>query len=132
MPDKEQISVIISRKPADVYEYASAPKNLPLWAAGLARSEAKQDGEWWVMQAPFGKVKVKFAPRNANGIMDHDVVLESGVTVNNPMRVTAESAGSKVTFTLIRRPEMSEEDFARDKAAVAADLAALKMLLEKT
>ena len=54
-----------------------------------------------------------------------------GVTVNNPMRVEADGAGSKVTFTLIRRPEMSAEDFARDKAAVAADLAALKTLLEK-
>lgn len=135
MPDKMNnalpISIDINRKPSEVYEYASNPKNLPLWASGLARSEAKQDGDWWTMQAPFGKVKVKFAPHNTNGILDHDVQLESGMTFNTPMRVVPHGNGSQVTFTLNRQPNMTDEQFANDKAAVTKDLAALKALLEK-
>jgi uncharacterized protein YndB with AHSA1/START domain len=37
MHDAHQISIAIARPPADVYEFASDPRNLPRWAAGLAR-----------------------------------------------------------------------------------------------
>lgn len=130
MHETEHISVHIARKPSEVYEYASNPMNLPLWAAGLARSEVKNEGEWWVMTAPFGKVQVKFTPRNALGVMDHDVKLESGVIVHNPMRVVPHEDGSEFVFTLFRQPGMTEEQFKNDKAAVTKDLHALKKILE--
>ncbi len=78
MHDVQHISVFIDRRPADVYEFVSDPRNLPRWAAGLARSEIKQEGDEWVADAPFGKVKVRFAEKNHFGVMDHDVRLESG------------------------------------------------------
>jgi hypothetical protein len=81
--------------------------------------------------APFGKVRVRFAERNALGVMDHDVTLESGVTVHNPMRVVPNGEGCELVFTLIRRPGMSDEEFARDKAAVENDLKTLKDLMER-
>jgi hypothetical protein len=37
----------------------------------------------------------------------------------------------EVVFTLRRRPEMSDDDYAADGAAVAADLATLKRILER-
>lgn len=131
MRDVEHISVHIARTPADVYEFASKPENLPLWAAGLARSEGKKAGDWWVMEAPFGKVQVRFAPKNDLGVMDHDVRLESGVVVHNPMRVVSRKGGSEFTFTLFRQDGMSDEQFAKDKAAVEQDLRMLKALLER-
>jgi hypothetical protein len=82
------------------------------------------------MEAPFGKVRVRFAEPNAFGVMDHDVTLESGVTVHNPMRVMPNGEGSELLFTLIRQPGMSDEQFAKDQAAVQKDLHALKELLE--
>jgi uncharacterized protein YndB with AHSA1/START domain len=36
MHDVRHISVDIARRPAEVYEFASDPRNLPRWAAGLA------------------------------------------------------------------------------------------------
>jgi uncharacterized protein YndB with AHSA1/START domain len=36
MPNVRHISVYIARRPAEVYEFASDPMNLPRWAAGLA------------------------------------------------------------------------------------------------
>ena len=130
MSTADHIGVHIARRPTDVYEFASDPRNLPRWAAGLARSEVRRDGDAWLADAPFGKVRVKFAERNAFGVLDHDVTLESGVTVHNPMRVVPNGEGSEFVFTLIRRPGMSDADFAVDRAAVESDLRTLKDLLE--
>jgi hypothetical protein len=131
MVDVQHISVFIKRPPADVYEFASDPRNLPRWAAGLARSEVKKDGNDWVADSPMGKVKIRFAKKNPYGVMDHDVTLESGVTIHNPMRVVPKGDGSEFIFTLIRQPEMSDEKFAEDKSAVEKDLKSLKGLLEQ-
>lgn len=131
MHEAQHVGIYIARPPIEVYEFASNPENLPRWAAGLARSEMKNDGDEWVADAPFGKVRVKFVQRNSLGVMDHDVKLESGVTVHNPMRVMPNGEGSEFVFTLIRRPGMSDEQFAEDKAAVENDLKTLKELLER-
>ncbi len=132
MHDVQHISVSIARRPAEVYEFASDPRNLPRWATGLARSEVRREGDEWVAEAPLGKVRVRFAPRNSFGVMDHDVTLESGITVHNPMRVVPNGEGSEFVFTLIRRPGMSDGQFAQDRAAVERDLKTLKDLLERT
>lgn len=78
----------------------------------------------------MGKVTVRFTENNTLGVLDHDVILESGATVHNPMRVMANGDGSEVAFSLFQRPEMSDEAFAADAAAVTRDLAKLKHVLE--
>jgi uncharacterized protein YndB with AHSA1/START domain len=129
--DVNHISITIRRPPAEVYDFVADARNLPRWAAGLARSELRRDGDAWIAEAPFGKVRVKFVEPNSLGVLDHDVTLESGETVHNPMRVIPRPDGSEFVFTLFRRPGMSEGDFLRDKAAVEADLATLKQLMER-
>jgi hypothetical protein len=131
MHDVQHVSVSIGRRPADVYEFASDPRNLPRWAAGLARSEVRKEGDEWVADAPFGKIRVRFAPKNPYGVLDHYVRLESGVTIHNPMRVVPNGEGSEFIFTLIRQSGMSDEKFAEDKAAVEKDLRTLKEILER-
>jgi outer membrane protein, multidrug efflux system len=124
-----QIRVSIARPPADVYAFASNPENLPKWASGLG-SSIRRDGDEWIAASPVGPVKLKFAAENADGVMDHDVTLESGVTVHNPMRVVPRDGGSEVVFTLIRRPNVSDEKFAVDAGSVEKDLHTLKSILE--
>jgi carbon monoxide dehydrogenase subunit G len=131
MPQAQHVSVYIARPPAAVYEFASDPTNLPRWAAGLAQSEVRRDGDEWIADAPFGTVRVRFAERNSLGVMDHDVTLASGVTVHNSMRVVPNGDGSELLFTVIRQPGMSDEQFASDQAAVEKDLKTLKGLLER-
>lgn len=130
MPEAKHISIYIARRPEEVYAFASDPRNLPRWAAGLARSDVRRDGDAWVAEAPFGSVRIQFAPRNAFGVLDHDVRLESGVTVHNAMRVLPNGDGSEFVFTLVRQPGMSDQQFADDARAVEADLATLRKLLE--
>ena len=131
MQDVQHVSVTIRRPPAEVYEFASDPRNLPRWAAGLARSEVRQQGDEWVAESPMGSIKIRFAGKNPYGVLDHDVILGSGLTVHNPMRVVPHGEGSEFTFTLFRRPGMTDKEFAADKAAVEKDLKALKELLER-
>jgi uncharacterized protein YndB with AHSA1/START domain len=130
MDDVHHISVFIERPPSEVYEFASDPCNLPRWAAGLARSAVTPEGSRWVVDAPFGRVTVRFAPRNEFGVMDHDVELESGEVIHNPMRVVQHGSGSELTFTLFRQPGMSDERLDKDRRAVERDLRTLKRLLE--
>jgi len=131
MTDVLHLSVTIRRRPDEVYEFARNARNLPRWAAGLAQSEVRPDGDSWLADAPFGRVRVKFADRNSLGVLDHDVTLESGITVHNPMRVLPRGDASEFVFTLFRQPGMTDDDFERDRAAVAADLQTLKRLLEQ-
>ena len=132
LPQHAQLTVHIARPAEAVYAFASDPRNLPRWAAGLARSEVREEGDAWIAEAPFGTVRIRFAPRNVEGVLDHDVTLESGEVVHNPMRVVPSGrvGESDFTFTLIRRPEMSDEQFDEDRRAVEADLQTLKRLLE--
>jgi hypothetical protein len=123
------ISMSIQRSPTDVYTFASNGENLPRWASGLGQSVRNVGGEW-VADGPLGRVRVRFARPNDLGVLDHDVALESGATVHNPMRVVPNGDGSTVIFTLLRLPGVSDQKFADDAKWVEKDLTTLKHLLE--
>jgi hypothetical protein len=124
------ISVHIDCPPDEVYAFVSNPANLPKWATGLGGSIRQVNGEW-VADAPMGKVKIRFAERNRFGVLDHDVILESGVSIHNPMRVVRSGNGSEVTFMLFRREGVSDKEFSADAEWVEKDLRILKKILEE-
>lgn len=123
------LSVVIARTVDEVYAFASDPDHLPRWAAGLASSPVARVGDDLVVSSPMGEVRVRFTPPNDHGVLDHVVTLPDGTTVLNPMRVVAHPDGAEVVFT-VRQLQMSEAELERDAALVAADLVALKVLLE--
>lgn len=125
----QHISVSINRPANQIYEFAANPQNLPQWASGLSGSIQNIAGDW-IAESPMGRIQVKFAEPNHYGVLDHEVTLPSGATVYNPMRVFPNNDGSEVVFTLYRRPDMSDQQFAEDAQAVASDLQQLKRLLE--
>jgi hypothetical protein len=130
MPSETRhLSVWIDRPPGEVYDYTSDPGHIPDWAPGLGRAVENVDGEWFVV-TDAGRLRVVFAARNLFGVLDHDVTVPSGDVVHNPMRVIPDGGGSEVTFTLRRRPEMTDDDFNRDAGLVQADLERLKAILE--
>ena len=129
--ESRHLSTFIDRPAADVYAYAADPANLVHWAAGLGSANQRPDGSWLV-QSPMGLVTVVFAPTNTFGVLDHEVILATGETVYNPMRVIPDGLGCEVVFTLRRTKEMTEREFARDAEAVIADLARLKRIMELT
>lgn len=127
--DSRTLTVRIERDAAAVYAFAAQPGNLPRWAAGLG-SGVTRSGDGWVVDTPLGRLRLRFAPPNPLGVLDHAVTLPDGSVVDVPMRVVPNASGAEVLFTLFRQPAMSEEDFERDATLVAADLQTLKRLLE--
>ena len=108
------LSEHIDRPARVVYEFVADPANLSRWAAGVG-----DDAD------------VVFAARNELGVLDHEVRLPDGGSVLVPMRVVPDGDGSEVVFHLRRSPGMSDEEWERDTATVAADLARLREVLEE-
>lgn len=114
-----------------VYAFAAKPENMPLWASGLA-SGLTRDGEDWIADGgPIGKVRVRFAPQNDFGVIDHTVTLPDGLVVENALRVVPNGDGAEVMFTLLRQPGMDDAAFEADAAHVARDLDTLARLMEE-
>lgn len=124
------LSVYIDRSTAEVYAFVSNSENLPKWAAGLAGSVKKSGGDW-IVDTPQGPAKIRFAPKNDLGVLDHYVTIASGVEIYVPLRVIANGSGSEVTLTLFRLPDMSDQQYAEDQKAVERDLKTLKEILER-
>ncbi|HEX8044712.1 SRPBCC family protein, partial [Rhizobium sp.] len=80
------VHVSIDRPWREVYGFAARPENMPLWASGLA-SGLELDGDDWVATGILGTVRVRFAPRNDCGVIDHTVTLDTGLQVYNALRV---------------------------------------------
>ncbi len=126
-------SIWIDIAPETVYEFAADPLTWPRWAAGLAAGGLRQTADGWVADSPMGQVTVEFSPPNEFGVLDHVVRLPNGEAVYNPMRVVpggVGASGCEVVFSVRRRAGMTDAEFDADAAAVAADLATLKRLVE--
>lgn len=113
-----------------VYAFAAQPENMPLWASGLAAGLTR-DGEDWIADGgPIGNVRVRFAPPNDFGVIDHRVMLPDGLVVDNALRVVPNGDGAEVMFTLLRQPDMDDAAFEKDAAHIARDLETLKRVME--
>ncbi|GAA4586263.1 hypothetical protein BJY16_007846 [Actinoplanes octamycinicus] len=129
--ESRHVTEHIDRPARVVYEYASDPANLAHWAPGLGSSVRLEDGRWLVdVPGGGGQAEVVFVPRNDFGVLDHEVLLPGGEIVYVPFRVLADGDRAEVVFTVRRAAGMTDDEFDRDAAAVAADLATLKRILE--
>lgn len=115
---------------AEAYALLAESANFPQWASGLGHSFKPAGGPDWRAQTPMGPMTLRFSARNAHGVLDHSVIPENGAPMPNPMRLLANGEGCELVFTLYRRSGVTEEDYERDAAWVARDLAGLKALLE--
>ncbi|MFP8967408.1 SRPBCC family protein [Pokkaliibacter sp. CJK22405] len=135
MSDALHLGITLQCTAEKVYAFVRDARHLPLWAAGLASSEVSEIApDRWAMASPLGSVEVAFCAKNTLGVLDHEVTLADGQRFMNPMRVVPfgpDPRYSEFSFTLFRQPGMSDADFARDRAAVEADLVTLKALLEE-
>lgn len=123
------VRVGIARSWQAVYRLARDPAGWPRWAAGLARG-VRPDGDAWIADSPMGEVRVRMAPDNPYGVLDHDVTLPDGTVVHNAFRVSANDEGCDALFVVHRAAGADDAAFARDAAQVEADLRALGRLAE--
>lgn len=114
------------------YVLAADPKRLPDWASGLARSALVPHGDHWIVRTPeSGDARMRFAPRNDFGVLDHWVAPEGVPEVYLPFRVIGIAPDTcELQFTLLRQPHMDDAAFERDAGWIARDLRSLRSLLE--
>ncbi len=94
----KNINVSINKPARDVYQFASNPENFPKWVKFVKSITRKDDS--WIAQTDLGTIKMKFAAQNEFGIIDHDVTLDNGNIIYNPMRVLVNNKGCEFIFTL--------------------------------
>lgn len=128
--ESQVLGITIACPPQRVYEFVSNPENLPRWAAGLCKS-VRELNTGWIVDTPQGPMQLRFAEKNAFGVLDHYVTTAQGVEIYVPMRVVPNGSSSEVIFTLFKMPGMSDKRFAEDAALVERDLKTLKGVLEK-
>lgn len=114
-----------------VYAFAAKPENMPIWASGLASGLTRDGDDWIADGGPIGVVRVRFAPQNDFGVIDHTVTLPSGIKVENALRIVPNGDGAEVMFTLLRQAYMDDMAFEQDAAHVARDIDALARLMEE-
>jgi len=102
----KNINVSINKPAKDVYQFASNPENFPKWVQ-FVKSITRQNDSW-TAQTDLGTIRMKFAPQNEFGIIDHHVTLANGDTIYNPMRVIPNNKGCEFIFTLFWLPGRSE------------------------
>lgn len=124
------IHVSIERDWHDVYAFMAEPENMPRWARGLSSTMTRDGDDYVADGGPIGQIRIRFAPRNPFGVVDHRVTLESGVSVDNALRVVPNGSGAEVMFTLLKIDGLDDEAFERDAAMVLSDLKSLKAILE--
>jgi len=130
MMQSKTITISINSSAEKVYEFVFNLENFPKWARTFCKTIKKSNGEWWVIETPEGPIKIKIAPRNEFGVLDHTVMPAPGVEVFVPMRAVPNGEGSEIIFTLFKQPGMTEEQFHKDQGMVEQDLATLKQVLE--
>ena len=132
------VSVSIDRPRDVVYKFVADAFNMPRWAPGFCQTIAPVPGDagrWRITTPDDGIAHARFVAANEHGIVDHwvNVVVEGAEPTGEiyvPLRVVENGAGSEVLLTVFRQPTMSDTRWTDDVAAVEADLARLKELLE--
>lgn len=122
------VSISVDRPVADVYAYLAQPAEFPRWSEFITAMQ--RDGAEWIATTTAGTCRIRFAPPNAFGIVDHIVTVTPGVNITVPLRVVANERGSEVLFTIFRQPTQSDRQFDEDAALVITDLRNLKRILE--
>ena len=125
----KHISISINKSAAEVYQFASNPANFPKWIAFM--KSMTNHGQFWTASTDIGELKIRFAPPNDFGIIDHEVTLANGQTVNNHIRVVSNNKRCEFHFLLFWMPDRTEKEFNEDAASVLTDLQKLKELMEQ-
>lgn len=124
------VHVGIDRDWRAVYAFASDPENMRHWASGLAAGLTRDGQDWVGDGGPLGDIRIRFAPDNALGVIDHTVTLPDESVVFNALRVTPNQAGAEVAFIVLRQSGQDDVAFEADVAHVLKDLLTLKALME--
>ena len=124
------VHISILAQPRSVVAFLSDMENWKTWAPWI-HSVTRISERDWNVESEGGRMKFHFAEANSLGVLDHEVIIASGTTVFNSMRVVPNGAGSELLMVVFQSLGVSTEQFDQDVQAVTDDLARLKPAAEK-
>jgi carbon monoxide dehydrogenase subunit G len=124
------VHISILAPPKSVIAFLSNMENWKTWAPWV-HSVARISERDWNLETEAGPMKVRFVEPNSLGVLDHEVIVASGMPVFNSMRVLPNGTGSELVMVVFQSPGVSTEQFDRDVQAVTDDLARLKPAAER-
>ncbi len=125
------VQISIDRPFPEVYDFLADPINFTRWASIPESTMEPLDGGDWLVDLPSGRMAIRFAPRNAFGVLDYQTFPpgDAGGPVT-PVRLVPNGQGCMLFLVWLQRPGVSDEQFRSDAEWVASDLQRLKTLLE--
>jgi len=120
-------TITVPASPDDAFAFLADPENLPRWAVGFAR-RIRREGEAWLVQTAHGEMPIRIEADAARGTIDFHMMAEPEVETVAYSRVVPNDAGAEYVFTQFQLPNMTDEVFATQRAALAEELAILPIL----
>lgn len=98
------ISILVNKKTGDTFDaILNCPPKL------MSDAKLTSDG-WWLFSTPRGNARLKFNENKSLGILDH-MFIDNESNWNVPMRIISNGNMSEVIITLIKPPELTDEQF---------------------
>lgn len=123
-------TVTIQAHPKVVFDFVANIENLPKWAAVFCQ-RLRRDGSRWIVTTPGGELAIRYAADPKLGVVDMYSSPAGGAEDAAYSRVIPNGDGSEYVFSFFQTPGISDDDFARQGAALRKELGVLKGLLEK-
>ena len=120
-------TITVPASPDDAFAFLADPENLPRWAVGFAR-RIRHEGEAWLVQTAHGEMPIRIEADAARGTIDFHMTVVPEVETVAYSRVVPNDAGAEYVFTQFQLPDMTDEVFATQRAALAEELAILPIL----
>lgn len=125
----EVVHVSILATPKSVVAFLNDMENWKTWAPWVRSVTRLSEGSW-SLETTDGAMTIRFVEPNSLGVLDHHVMLASGMSVFNAMRVVPNGSGSELVMVVTQAPEVSSAQFDQDVQAVTDDFARLKAAAE--
>ena len=107
-------TMVVDKSPDKVFNFFSNLKN---WETGGALKNIKKingddgGGEWWEVENPLGKAKIRLRPNKQFGLLDHDFQQDTGEKWTVFCRITPNGSGSTTSWEFIQPTGMPPHEF---------------------
>lgn len=125
--DTQSITIEIAKD--ELFNFISNPENMAKWAPSLC-SEARKDGNTWVLSTKMGDVKLTSNINQEFGIVDFYLAPALPIKIAIYTRMVPNGSSSEFMLTHFQIPFTPESAFEKQKDKIREGLTALKRILE--
>jgi hypothetical protein len=123
-------SIEIEAPPTDAFAFVADGKKLPLWAIGFAKA-IEPDGERWIVTlASDQRLPLRIDSDPATGVVDFVLLPSPDVEAPAHTRVMPHATGTLYAFSMHQTPDLPDDVFDAQAAALERELTVLKAHLE--